>query len=186
MRAALGRNVLVNMASVVASLGASLVTVPYLLNRIGTDGYGIWVNGLTFVLYLSIADNGFGPAIQRWVGIAHGAGQTDDVRRVLWTALAGYTLIGTVAGTVVALGANLWADLFVDAHSPLRSDAVVMFQLVGAALLVTLWATALQNVLQGLERFTAIAASSILGSVTYLVAVLVFVGHEQLGLEGLG
>src|SRR4051812_23854166 len=98
MRAALGRNVLVNMGSVVASLGASLVTVPYLLHRIGTDGYGIWVLGLTFVLYLSIADNGFGPAIQRWVGIAHGAGDTDATRRVFWTAIGGYTLIGAVAG----------------------------------------------------------------------------------------
>jgi O-antigen/teichoic acid export membrane protein len=186
VRAALGRNVLVNMGTVAASLATSLITLPFILGKVGTDGYGTWIIGFTFVTYLMIADNGFGPAIQRWVGVAHGGGETEAARRVLWSALTGYTAIGLVAGALVALGAHWWVDVFLDDGSPQRTEALHMFRLVGLALLATLWATGMQNVLQGLGRFPAIAASSMLGSVAYLAGVFVLLGPADLGLEGLG
>lgn len=185
MRAALGRNVLVNMGTVVASLGASLATLPFILSEVGTDGYGTWVIGFTFVAYLTLADNGFGPAIQRWVGVAHGAGSADAARGVLWWALIGYTAIGLAVGAFVALAAPWWVDIFLDDGDERRAQALAMFRLVGLALLITLWVAALQNVLQGLERFTTIAVSSMLGSVAYLTGVFVLLG-DGLGLEGLG
>lgn len=184
MRAALGRNVVINMVNVAVSLGASLVTLPFILRHIGTSGYGIWVLGFTFVSYLAIADNGFGPAIQRWVGLAHGRGEGDAARRVLWSALAGYSLIALVAGGGVALGAAVWTDLFVSHANPLHDDAIAMFRLVGLALVFTLWLTALGNVLQGLERFGVITISSIAGSVVYFAGVFTLVGSGH-GLEGL-
>lgn len=183
MRAALGRNVLANMLNVAAGVAVSLISVPFILDRIGTAGYGVWVLGLTFVLYLTIADAGVGPAVQRWVAVARGRGDDTGAGRLLWTALALYTVIGAIAALLLLALARPAAKLFVDAGA-LQDDATSMFRLVGVALLLTLWLAALGNVLQGLERFLAITVSSALGSIAYLIGVIAFLSADR-GLVGL-
>ena len=87
MRAEIGRNVLANLVNVAATIGASLVTLPYILDHIGTAGYGVWTIALTFILYLTGAEAGFGPAAQRWTAVSHGGGETTGIRRILWSSL---------------------------------------------------------------------------------------------------
>ena len=40
MRARLGRNVAANMVNAAATIGASLISLPFILHHIGTAGYG--------------------------------------------------------------------------------------------------------------------------------------------------
>ena len=183
MRSALGRNVVANMLSAAAGLGASIIAVPVILNHVGTAGYGVWVIGFTVILYLSIADAGFGPAIQRWTALGHGGGDPAATVRLLWTSVALYGAIGIVAGAAVVALAPTLAELFVDPGA-LREDAAEMFALIGVALLLVLLANALGNVLQGLERFPALTVSSVLGSAVQLTAILLLLGAGH-GLRGL-
>jgi O-antigen/teichoic acid export membrane protein len=173
MRAALGRNVLANLINVAASIGASLVSLPIILDRIGTAGYGVWTIALTFIVYLAGAEAGVGPAAQRWASVSHGGGEEAGIRRVLWTSLALYALIGVVVAAVMAVAAPGIVNLF---NFPARfhDDAVVMFRIVGAVMALILVGTALANVLQGTQRFAPTALTSALGSGVYLAAILVF------------
>lgn len=172
MRSALGRNVVANMLSATAGLGASIIAVPVILDHLGTAGYGVWVLGFTVILYLSIADAGFGPAVQRWTAIGHGSGDLGAPTRLLWTSVTLYAVIAIPAGVAVAVLAPTLAGLFVD-PGPLRDEGSAMFRLIGLALVVVLLSNSLSNVLQGLGRFPAITVSSVLGSVTQLSAVLI-------------
>src|SRR6476619_6593947 len=105
MRAALGRSVLANLTNVAASIGASLVTLPFILSHIGTAGYGVWTIALTFILYLTGAEGGFGPAAQRWASLAHGGNALEGVRRVLWSSLLLYAAVGSVVALVMVAAA---------------------------------------------------------------------------------
>ncbi len=183
MRSALGRNVAANMLSAAAGLGASIIAVPVILDHVGTAGYGVWVLGFTVILYLSIADAGFGPAVQRWTAIGHGSGDRGAATRLLWTSITIYAVIAIPAGVAVAALAPTLAGLFVD-PGPLRDEGSEMFRLIGLALVVVLLSNSLSNVLQGLERFPAITVSSVLGSVTQLSAVLIVLSAGR-GLPGL-
>ena len=181
--AGLSRNVVANMLSAVAGLSASIIAVPVILRHIGTDGYGVWVLGLTVILYLSIADAGFGPAIQRWTAIASGEGDRTAATRLLWTSVAIYAAIAIPAALAfVALSPTL-AALFTDPGA-MRDDATEMFRLVSLALLLVLLTNAVGNVLQGLERFQAITVSAVLGAAVQLTAILLLLSAGR-GLQGL-
>ncbi|HEX6714886.1 MAG TPA: lipopolysaccharide biosynthesis protein [Thermoleophilaceae bacterium] len=178
MRAALGRNVLANLVNVAASIGASIVSLPLILDKIGTAGYGVWTIALTFIIYLTGAEAGFGPAAQRWVSVSHGGGVAEGIRRVLWTSLLLYTAAGAVVLLVMTAVAQDIVDLF-DFPQRFQDDAVTMFRIVGVVMALALIAAALGNVLQGVERFVETAASSAVGSVVYLVAIVAFLGGDH-------
>lgn len=183
MRSALGRNVVANMLSAVAGLSASIIAVPVILGHIGTDGYGVWVLGLTLILYLSIADAGFGPAIQRWTALARGSGDETAATRLLWTSVAIYSAIAVPAALAFAGLSPTLARLFTD-PGPMRADATLMFRLVSVALLLVLLTNAIGNVLQGLERFQAITLSAVVGAIVQLTAILLLLAAGR-GLPGL-
>jgi len=183
MRATLGRNVVANMLSAVAGLSASVIAVPVILDHIGTAGYGVWVLGLTVIVYLSIADAGFGPAIQRWTALGHGEGDRTAPTRLLWTSVAIYLAIAIPATAIFAALSPALARVFVDA-GPMRADATEMFRLVAVALLLVLLTNAVGNVLNGLERFVAISVSAVAGAVVQLTAILLLLDAGY-GLQGL-
>lgn len=183
MRSALGRNVVANMLSAIAGLSASIISVPVILDHIGTAGYGVWVLGLTLILYLSIADAGFGPAIQRWTAVGHGSGDRAAPTRLLWTSVAIYMTIAVPAAIAFAALSGTFAALFAD-PGPLRENATEMFRLVSIALLLVLLTSAIGMVLSGLERFAAITLSSVLGAGVQLTAILLLLSAGR-GLQGL-
>jgi O-antigen/teichoic acid export membrane protein len=171
------------MLSAVAGLSASVIAVPVILDHIGTAGYGVWVLGLTVILYLSVADAGFGPAIQRWTALGHGEGDHTAPTRLLWTSVAIYLALAIPGAALFAALSPTLAALFVD-PGPMRSDATEMFRLIAVALLLVLLTNAVGNVLTGLERFVAISTSAVIGAIVQLTAILLLLagGH---GLQGL-
>jgi O-antigen/teichoic acid export membrane protein len=178
MRAALGRNVLANLVNVAASIGASLVSLPFILSHIGTAGYGVWTIALTFILYITGAEGGFGPAAQRWASLSHGAGVQEGIRRVLWTTVILYVAVGGLVALAMIAAASAIVDLF-DFPRRFHGDAVSMFRIVGGVLALSLVSAGLANVLQGVNRFTATATSSAVGSAFYLAAVFVLLSDTS-------
>src|SRR5215213_7232286 len=77
MRPALSRNVAASVVNAAAAVSTSLVTVPLILDAVGTAGYGVWTLGLALILYASILETGVGPAIQRFTAYARGSRDTD-------------------------------------------------------------------------------------------------------------
>ena len=89
MRPALSRNVTASVLNAVAVLATSLVSVPLILDAVGTAGYGAWTLGLTVILYISILETGLGPAVQRFIAFARGAGDSTP-SGCCWTTLTLY------------------------------------------------------------------------------------------------
>jgi O-antigen/teichoic acid export membrane protein len=178
----LSRSVLASVVNAVAAIGSSLVAVPLILAAVGTAGYGAWTLGLAVVLYVSILETGLGPAVQRFTAVARGAGDHPAVGRLLWTTLLAYALLGLAGLGALWLAAPGLAGLF-DLPAALRGDAEAMFRDLGLALALALLAAGAGNVLQGLERFGVLAATSAAGAVAFLVAVLALADSH--GLPGL-
>ena len=182
-------NVLANVGNVGAGIAVALITTPLILTQVGTAGYGVWTIALSFVLYLAIAEQGFGPAAQRFVAVSKGRGDPRASSRIMWTALAGYAVIGLVAMTLLVALAGPIISLF-DIPDHLHGDAVNLIKLVGFTLPIALAAAALGNVQAGLERFPAEAAATIAGSLAYLILLAALVALDanlfQLGFAVVG
>lgn len=179
MRPSLPRNVIASVLNAVAVLATALVSVPLILDAVGTAGYGAWTLGLTVILYISILETGLGPAIQRFVAAAGGANDTAAVQRLLATTLVAYVVLGlAVLGLLQPLAGPI-ADL-VDLPADLREQGEDFFRVLGVPLLLALLSAGLSNVLGGLQRFAAVAVTGVIGAVAFLVAIVLLVEENDL------
>src|SRR5215218_3110399 len=98
MRPALSRNVAASVVNAAAVAATSLVSVPLILDAVGTAGYGVWTLGLALILYASILETGLGPAVQRFTAFARGEADDAGLARLGWTTLAIYAAAGLLGG----------------------------------------------------------------------------------------
>jgi len=177
-RPSLSGSILVNGANVVVVVGAALLAVPLLIDRIGLAAYGVWVLAQTVVIYVTTAELGFGPALARFVSVH--VEHPDRPRQVLVAALGLYAVVGLVVAVLCHLLAGPLVDLF-SVPASLHTDAVATVGIVGWVTFAALLASALGHVLTGLERFRAFSVTNALGSVAWLLAlVLLLHRHARL------
>ena len=173
-----------NALSAASTLAVAAIMTPLILDRLGAAAFGIWTVIGSVVLYLAVAEAGVGPAVQRYVAVAHARGDLREPAALLWTALAAYTVAGALlCGALVLLAAPI-VSVF-DFPAALSGDAVDLLTMVGFAVPMALAATGMANVLFGLERFVIVTASSVLGAVVLLGTAVVAL-NAGLGLSGLG
>jgi O-antigen/teichoic acid export membrane protein len=183
MHGRVARNIVVNIATAGAMLATSVISVPVILDDVGLAGYGIWTLALTITLYLTVADAGVGPAVQRFTAVARGADDGGAVLRVLWSTWLLYTLAGLVLVALAWVTAPWLVDLF-DVPDRLDGDAEAMFRLIGPIALLGLLQSTLGSVQQGLERFVAFSIATAGGSVAFLTAIVLLLSAGE-GLRGL-
>jgi O-antigen/teichoic acid export membrane protein len=176
-------NVLANLVNAGASIAAAAISVPLVLHYIGIDGFGVWTLAQTALVYTATAETGFGPAVQRFVSVAHGARDRAGAARVVWSASGFYFALGGAVAVLMALLAPAIVSLF-DVPHALHDDAVAMFRITGLAMLFALVAAGLANVLQGVERFAAAALATGVSAAVFLGAAIVLLA-DGYGLKGL-
>lgn len=174
-RRSLGENVVASAANVVAVVGASLVAVPLLIDRLGLAGYGLWALAQSLVVYVTTAELGFGPALARFTSVR--AAQRERLPQVLVAAVVLYGLVGGVAVAGCHLLAEPLVGLF-PVPERFHAEAVATVGLMGWVSLAALLAAAFGHVLSGLERFRTFTVTNALGSIAFLFALLVLVGAD--------
>ncbi|HET8550079.1 MAG TPA: oligosaccharide flippase family protein [Bryobacteraceae bacterium] len=89
-------NVVWNWLGVGVGLVAGLLLSPYLIRKLGADGYGIWALSFAIVEYYWLTDLGFRSATVKYVAHHSATGEHDKVREVVNTAITYAALIGAV------------------------------------------------------------------------------------------
>jgi len=173
-----------NALSAFSTLGVAAVMTPLVLDRLGTAAFGVWTVIGSAVLMLVVAESGFGPAVQRYVAVAHAHGGLREPAALMWTTLSAYAVAGALLCAVILPLAPEIVGVF-DFPSALRGDAIDLLSIVGAVLPAALVAIGLGNVLFGLERFVVLSASSMLGALVLLGATIVALSSGA-GLPALG
>jgi len=179
----LSHNVAASMLTAGALIATSLISVPIIVATLGTEGFGIWSLAVAVVVFVSTAEAGIGPAVQRFVAVGRAEDTGGVIARLAWTSLALYVLLGVAVLGALQVAADPLVDAF-DVPEGLVGDAHTMFRLIGVAVLLALLVTALGNVMQGLERFFAYAVTTAIAAILFLVAVAVLLGRDG-GLVGL-
>jgi O-antigen/teichoic acid export membrane protein len=174
-RRTLGSNVTISAANVAVVVGASLVAVPLLIDRLGLAGYGLWTLIQSLVVYVTTAELGFGPALARFASV-HAADRT-NVRRMLRAAMVVYAMVGLVVVLAAHLCGPSLVDLF-DVPARFRKDAASTVGLMGWVACIALVGAPLAHVMTGLERFVALTATNILGSLAFLGSLVLWLRHD--------
>ena len=94
-------NVIWNWLGTIVSLFIGFVLSPYLIVKLGADGYGVWAITFALVEYCWFFDFGFRSATVKFVAHYSAINDPDNVRAVLSTVL----LYSSITGCVILAGA---------------------------------------------------------------------------------
>jgi len=150
--------------SIIASWAAHIVTllvgfflVPLVLERIGEEGYGVWVFVNSLAGYSGILYLGFGPTVCRYVSHHRARGDWDAVNSVVSSVVAVYL----VAGLVVLLLAGGFAAVvpWIDrwGNVPVRHVQITSL-ILGVNLALGMVGSVYGGVLHAAQRFDLVSA----------------------------
>src|SRR5215469_3716554 len=88
------RNVLWSWLGVSVALLAGLVLSPFMIRRLGEEGYGIWALVFALMEYYDLLDFGFRSAVVKYTAHYRATNEIDQVYTVINTALVYFSLIG--------------------------------------------------------------------------------------------
>jgi O-antigen/teichoic acid export membrane protein len=177
----LGRNVIASMGTALLWIGSALLTVPLILDAVGTAGFGVWTIALSIIIFIGVAESGLGTGILRFTAVARGEEASADIARVAWTSIALYLLVGLVLVGLTQVLAPSFTSAF-DIPERLEGDAEEMFRITGLVMLAALLVAGLGNVQQGLERFEAYAVTTGIGLASQVMALVILL--PDAGLPG--
>ncbi len=131
------RNALCNYAGIVVRLVVMLLLTPFVVSSVGQTGYGLWLLVGTVAGYSGLLDLGVSGALNRYLGLYVGRGDTDALNRVLGSGVAFFMGVGVLVALVLGAGAGTvanWLGLADTSASTFRP----VLQLVGLAIAVEL------------------------------------------------
>lgn len=169
----LASNTAWNLFGFAAPMLIGLFAIPYLIDGLGKDRFGllsiIWMG----VGYFSLFDMGFGRALTKLVAERLGSGRDADLGSVIWTALwvmLGLGLLGAML--VMALSEPLMTNLL-NVPSAIQDEGLGSFRLLATCLPIIVATSALIGILEAHQRFALITAVRIpLGVATFLGPVV--------------
>jgi O-antigen/teichoic acid export membrane protein len=152
----IGRRVMVgtasNFAGQVVALGTLFFLTPFILHRLGSTAYGLWVLIGSVVAYGSVLDFGIWGAIIKYVAEYRARGENDTAQALVATAFRIYaglglavTLLCVIAAAIVPHWLNIPADQ--------RGLAGQLILLMGIGAGISLPGLMPLSILRGLQRY---------------------------------
>ncbi len=147
-------------ANFLVTAATSLVLAPFLVHRLGNEGYGLWSLYMAFTGYFTLIDFGVSPAIVRYTSRFAAIEDRRAEQRILATGLVFFAL-----AAIVVLGLVLGATAFYEVLFPVPeielSIARLTFLLVGVDFAINLPFSVFQGVLLGHQRYLSLQGLNI-------------------------
>jgi len=90
-------NSLSGTALYVVNIAVAFVLSPVLLKALGNNGYGLWELIMSVVGYMGLLDLGIGSAMVRYVAVAEGSQDREELGRLISTSLVFFSTVGGIA-----------------------------------------------------------------------------------------
>lgn len=161
-------------------LFVALLTIPFLLDGLGTDRFGVLSLAWVVIGYFGLFDLGLGRAMTRAVAEKVGVGREDDVPAIFWTTMIlmfGLGIVGMVAGLAFS---PLLVNSVLNVPEDLRSETLIAFSILALSLPVDMSTSALRGAMEAKGRFDLTSLTRIAtGLYTYAAPLAVmFVSHS--------
>ena len=155
---------------------AGIFLSPYILHHLGDEAFGLWVLIFSVTGYYGLFDLGIRSSIIRYVAKYSSVAQNDELNRLINTALASYSAIGTVALLITIILSFYVGSIFRITGGSLEI-ARWLFLMVGASVALSFPLGVFGGILEGLQRFYVLNITSI-GS-TMVRALLIVIALRQ-------
>jgi O-antigen/teichoic acid export membrane protein len=149
----LARNMVFNLLGQGIPLLAALFAIPFLVESLGTDRFGILSLAWIVIGYFSLFDLGLGRALTKLVAERAGKGAVGEIHSLVWTALFMMVLLGTGGAIVLALLSPWLVREALKIPQMLQNETLDAFYLLALSVPFVISSAGLRGVLEAMQRF---------------------------------
>lgn len=171
------RNVILSFFGTGIPLLVAIVTIPLLIEGMGTARFGVLTLAWMVVGYFSLFDLGLGRALTKLVAERLGAGKKEEVPGIVWTGMSLMAALGILGAITIGSLSPWLVNRVLEIPAELKPETLSAFYLLAISIPVVISATGLRGILEAHQRFGAVNAIRLpLGMLTFLgpLAVLPF------------
>jgi len=150
-------NSLVIWSMRVFRLVPELVLLPFLMHRLGTESYGIYVLAWSILPVLALVQDGIGSAVVKYSAEFFGQSKIEHVNKVLSTSCLLLTIIGLISGLLPILVAD-FVPSFLGTTGQQDSGAITFaFYVLGIMVMLSFPLMPYAGILHSLQRYDLFA-----------------------------
>jgi O-antigen/teichoic acid export membrane protein len=153
-------------------MAVSFVLVPFVVRRVGSEAYGLYVLVLTITGYFAVLDLGVTTALTKYVAEFRGRGDVAGIHRLVNVAVTYHAAVGVGVG-VALIALSFWTDRLFHLGPAIRADADRLFYVAAATAPLVWGSTALRATLEAVQRYRFTAAVSAAGQLLAALAMAV-------------
>ncbi|MCK4814938.1 oligosaccharide flippase family protein, partial [bacterium] len=178
------KNSISGIIRVVLTIPILLIVVPYIIDQIGVEKYGIWSLAIIMTTYINFADLGTSVAVIKYVAEYEPIGHTDRINHVLGTGLMISVFLGILAFLLIIPFERLILEKIFDLPQQLFDIAqfVFVFTLINAVL--SLPFGLFLSLMDGLQRMDLSNTARLIGALLRALGTVIVL-KMGFGLEGM-
>ena len=131
----------------------ALFAIPILLDKLGTERFGILTIAWMIIGYFNLFDMGLGKAMTKLVADRLGAGHVFEIANVVWTALSLISVFSLVGALVVVKISPWLVSRVFNIPSSLQHETLNSFYLLAFTIPMVTITVGLRGVLEAFQRF---------------------------------
>ena len=113
----------------------SLISIPYIVNHLGTNLYAVLSLSLVVVGYFALLDLGLGRGIVKFVAEYNARGEKEIIKKLIGTSIVIYGVIGFIGSVILAALVNLLVTKVLKIPLELQDTSKIVFYLTSLGLL---------------------------------------------------
>ena len=166
----LARNTALNLIGQVVPLLVGVVTIPFIIRGLGTEGFGVLSLALVVLGYFGLFDLGLGRATTQYVAEHLGRGEARRLPSLVWASALLNLLLGVLGAGLLAVLTPMLVDRVFNIPPVLVGEAKRTFFYLAFSLPLVLVGAVLRGVLEAAQRFDLVNAVKIpASSLTFLI-----------------
>jgi len=179
--ALLAKNTIYNLIGQISPLIVALIAIPYLLDALGKDRFGVLTMAWMAVGYFSLFDMGIGRATTKVVSDYYAQGYQKKLRGLIKASLILLSAFGIIAGSILASTTSWLVTDILNIPEYLIDESLGSFYLLAASIPVAVLIAGARGVLESQQRFRTISAIRIpAGIASFLVPLMVLPFSDSL------
>jgi len=167
------KNTTFNSLNIFISMAINFVLLPFILQTIGVELYGIYILIIALSGYLNIMEIGVGTASVKFISQHLIKNEKKEINEILINSLIFYFLIGLIIATFLILIATFFINFF---NIPQRFLFLTKYTLIFAsiALLINWPLSLFRKVLEGKQDYLVTSGLSIVFAIIKFLLIIVF------------
>lgn len=164
-----------NLIGMIVPLALAVICIPFLIEGMGTDRFGMLTIAWVVMGYFSFFDFGLGRATTKYVSENLAAGNNEYLKDVIWSSIFSHIFLGVIGGFLLSALAGTLTNKFLSTPVALRGEIGVTFYMLAISVPLVVISAVFRGLLEAVNRFDLVNIVKIPSSVVNYIGPLIVV-----------